>query len=120
MTSRRMLLAIGIGLLLLGSARADTADSDNSASKPTPFTTVVRAHWKDWSDADGKITPERLDRLMKRRSIHGEEAAALAAMKRNVKDPTTKQLTDWTMKRIEDYEALVASGKGKKVVRPSV
>ena len=51
---------------------------------------------------------------MKQRSIKGEAAAAIAAMKRNVKDPTTKQPTDWTMKRIEDYEALSAGGKGKK------
>ena len=45
---------------------------------------------------------------MKRQKIHGDAAAVLAAMKLKVKDPKTKQLITWTMKRIEEYESLVA------------
>ena len=99
MTPRRVLLAIGMLLAMWGVARADG---------PTPFTTILRAHWKEWGGASGSITPDQLDRLMKRRSIQGDDGAALAAMKLNEKDPNTKQPITWTLKRIEDYEALVA------------
>jgi hypothetical protein len=98
MTLRRALSAIGMVLTLLGVARADSH---------TPFTTILRAHWKEWSGTTGTITPDQLDRLMQRRNIHGDAAAVLAAMKRE-KDPKTKQPITWTMKRIEEYEALVA------------
>ncbi|MGO9115188.1 MAG: C2 family cysteine protease [Thermoguttaceae bacterium] len=99
MALRRALSAIGMALTLLGVARADS---------PTPFTTIVRAHWKEWAGASGAITPEQLDRLMKKRKIHGEAAAVLAAMKRREKDPKTKQPITWTIERIEEYESLVA------------
>ncbi len=88
MALRRALSAIGMALTLLGVARADS---------PTPFTTIVRAHWKEWAGASGAITPEQLDRLMKKRKIHGEAAAVLAAMKRREKDPKTKQPITWTI-----------------------
>ena len=45
---------------------------------------------------------------MKKRKIHGEAAAVLAAMKRREKDPKTKQPITWTIERIEEYESLVA------------
>lgn len=112
------LALLGASISLAGVASADEVQSTNdstakTAAKPTIFTAVARAHWKEWADGSDTITPERLDQLMRDRKIKGEAAAAVAAMKRNVKDPTTKQLTDWTMKRIEDYESLVASGKSK-------
>lgn len=99
MTLQRAISAIGVVLTFLGVARAES---------PTPFTTIVRAHFQEWADSSGTITPEQLDRLMKKRKIQGEDAAALAALKLKEKDPVTKLTVPWTMKRIEDYEALVA------------
>ena len=98
MTLRRAFLAVGMVLTSLGVARADS---------PTPFTTILRAHWKEWSGTSGAITPDQIDRLVKRRNIRGEAAAVLATMKREM-DPKTKQPMTWTMKRIEEYESLVA------------
>jgi hypothetical protein len=71
-------------------------------------------HWKEWGGASVTITPDQLDRLMKRQKIHGNAAAVLAAMKRKETDPKTKQLITWTMQRIEEYESL----KGITNVRP--
>jgi len=84
MKSWRALLAIGMVLTLLGVARANS---------PTPFTTILRVHLKEWSGASGTITPDQLDRLMKQRKIHGEAAAVLAAMKLNGKDKWLRSLT---------------------------
>jgi hypothetical protein len=111
MTPRKALLAICMALTLPGVARADSS---------TPFTTILRAHWQKWAGASGTITPEQLDRLMKQRKIHGDAAAVLAAMKINdkdpqakEKDPKTKQLMTWTMRHIEEYEALVAQHRNQ-------
>ena len=57
---------------------------------------------------------------MKQRKIHGEAAAVLAAMKLNGKDPKTKQPIPWTMKRIEEYEALVAQHHNQNTLRQIV
>ncbi len=99
MIPQRAFLAVWIVLTCFSIAKAES---------PTPFTTIVRSHFQEWSENSDTITPARLDHLMKRRKIQGEDAAALAAMKLKEKDPTTKELTSWTMKRVEEYESLVA------------
>ena len=88
-----------MALTLLGVARADG---------PTPFTTTLRAHWNDWAGPGGSITPDRLDRLMKQQKIHGDAAAALAALKLQEVDPKTKQPVTLAMKHIEEYESQAA------------
>ena len=105
MTRFRALLGIGLSLVLIRGARAES---------PTPFTAIVRAHLQEWGDASGTISPEQIDRLMKRRKIQGEDAAALADLKMKQKDPVTKLTVPWTMKRVEEYEALVAEHPKEK------
>jgi hypothetical protein len=98
MALRKALWAIGIVLTFLGVARADS---------PTPFTTILRSHWKEWSGGSGTITPDQIDHLIKRRNIHGNAAAVIATLKME-KDTKTKQPIVWTMNRIEEYESLIA------------
>ncbi len=102
MKRTRAFLAIGIAFAVLNVSRAD---------EPTPFTTVVRAHWKEWGGANGVIAPDQLDRLMKQRKIQGEAAAALATLKLKENNPQTKQPITWTKQQIETYEAQVAQQK---------
>ena len=78
------------------------------AESETPFTTILRKHWKDWSGDSGAITPAQLDHLMKRRKITGQPAAVLAAMKMQQRNSKTKELVTWTMPHVETYESLVA------------
>jgi hypothetical protein len=98
------LLAFGVALCLHGLARAES---------PTPFTAVVRAHWKVWGGAGGVIAPDQLDRLMKERKFQGEAAAALATLKLKDTDPQTKQSIAWSMRQIETHEGLVAEQKNQ-------
>ena len=104
MRQLNLLLATGVALTLLGVARADS---------PTPFTTIVRAHWKEWGGTNGTIAPDQLDRLMKQRKIRGEAAAALATLKLRENDPQTKQPITWTRAHIESYESPVAQQKNQ-------
>ena len=47
------------------------------------FAEVVRAHFAEWDlNRDGRLEAQEIDRLMNRHTIRGEEAAALAAIKR--------------------------------------
>jgi hypothetical protein len=112
-----------------------TLPSTPTIPPPTPFTTILRAHWKDWAGESGAITPDRLDHLMKKREIHGDEAAVLATLKyleavpkpeapatgdaASVPDPAKPKgkepakLMTVTMKHFEEYEALVAQHHNK-------
>ena len=90
---------------------AVTAPPADGASK---FATVVREHWAEWAGEAGVITPDRLDQLMKQRKHKGEAAAALAALKKNINDSTTKKPITFSMKRIDDYEAAISEHQGKK------
>jgi hypothetical protein len=106
----RVLLSTLTVVLLASIARADGP----TPFTPTPFTTVVRAHFQEWSGSSDAISPAQLDHLLKQRKYRDEAAAALAVMKINVKDPGTKQPVAWTLRRIEQYEAKQLPLKNKK------
>lgn len=57
-----------------------------AAPKPTGFAEVAAAHFADWDrDRDGVLQPVEIDRLCVDPARRGEEAAAIAALKRVVR-----------------------------------
>jgi len=105
MPSQRAWLAAGMILVAESMTRADPPP-------PTPFTTMLRAHLAEWGDKSGVITPQQADRLMKKRNIQGDEAAAIVVVKMNSKEAKTGQPLPWTLQRIEEYEAAKAQKHG--------
>src|SRR5262245_17045163 len=68
-------------LLAQGKAKAKTkAEAKEPAA--TPFSTVVRAQFKNWDlNGDGKLTPDEIHDAMARPTVKGEAAAAIATLR---------------------------------------
>src|ERR1043165_7678256 len=74
-------------LSLCGVAFAQPA----KRSEPVRFSVVVGAHFDAWdADRNATLSPEEIDKLVVDLSIHGNEAAALAAMKLVVRSTKIK------------------------------
>jgi len=69
-------------LLLVAGIVTQAVQAETPNSSPSPFAKVVLAHFEKWDlNHDGVLDPEELDRLVTKRSIHGDAAAALGALK---------------------------------------
>lgn len=72
-------------VLLVLASRMAFADSVSLAPMPT-FTQVVNQYFSQWDiNGDGKLTPDEIDAAMSNPKIHGEAAAAIAAIEQVVR-----------------------------------
>ena len=97
-------VGIGVGGLAMEpvAAAEDAARSPNSstaganAANHHTFAEVVREHFAKWDlNHDGKLEAAELDELIKRPRIHGDEAAALATIKKRDRHAIAAKITDY-------------------------
>ena len=78
----RTRLHVCLYLLLVVGIVTQAVQAETPKSSPSPFAKVVLAHFEKWDlNHNGILEPEELDRLVTKRSIHGDAAAALGTLK---------------------------------------
>jgi hypothetical protein len=113
-----LLVAINIGnpsaLFAQGRGKAKTETAVKEPS-PTPFSRVVRAHFKKWDlDSDGKLTTAEIHAAMIRPRIKGDEAAAVAVLRCVERYAYTRyegEMPPFTLADLKRYEAAGPDGR---------
>jgi len=75
--ARKAAMVFLVCLLVGGSA----LEGNQTSKKVTPFKSVVQEHFDSWdTNKDGKLESQEIDTLLRRHTIKGEAAAALASI----------------------------------------
>jgi hypothetical protein len=74
----------------------------SAAAKHAAFADVVRQHFAAWDlNHDGKLEAAEIDELIRRPGIHGEEAAALATIKKRDRHAMADKIADYAATEAE-------------------
>ena len=110
---RRAIIVAFIGMFWLVHVAAWAESDSKESSKPTPFTSIVRANFEKWdTNHDGTLSREEVNQLLEDPTIKGDDAAALAAIKGTCHH---RAFTPITLSFLREYQDGTDQGKRAKI-----